>query len=153
MDAFIYSQKDEIIEGENMLYCNNCHKLITGKYKQDYYVLPKILIIVLNRGKNNSDFNEEFEIPEYVDFTGTNIVVNSNSFMKYYLTSVVKHLGDNGQNGHFITYVRKGKSNYFLSYNDTKASEANLQDALMSKISNKEKEKITPYILFYHYTK
>ena len=153
MDAIIYSQKDEIIEGENMLYCNNCHKLITGKYKQDYYVLPKILIIVLNKGKNNADFNEEFEIPEYIDFTGTNIVVNSNSFMKYYLTSVVKHLGDSGPNGHFITYVRKGKSNYFLCYNDTKVSEANLQDVLLSKISNKENEKITPYILFYHYTK
>ena len=150
MDAFIYTEKEEILEGENMIYCNNCKKLTTGKNKQDFYMLPRILIIVLNRGKNNADFNDEFDIPEYLDFTNQNIIINQNSYMKYYLTSVIKHLGESSSNGHFIAYVRKGISDKFLCYNDAVVSEVTIQDALKAKISNKEEEKITPYILFYY---
>ena len=151
MDAFLYSGKEELLIGENMIYCNNCRKLTSGKNKQDFYMLPKILIIVLNRGKNNIDFNEEFDIPEYLDFTNQNIVINTNSYMKYYLTSVIKHLGESGSNGHFIAYVRNGKSNIFNCYNDAVVSKCTINDALRAKISKKDDEKITPYILFYHY--
>ena len=151
MDAFLYSGKEELLIGENMIYCNNCRKLTSGKNKQDFYMLPKILIIVLNRRKNNIDFNEEFDIPEYLDFTNQNIVINTNSYMKYYLTSVIKHLGESGSNGHFIAYVRNGKSNIFNCYNDAVVSKCTINDALRAKISKKDDEKITPYILFYHY--
>jgi ubiquitin C-terminal hydrolase len=152
MDAFLYFGKEEILVGENMIYCNNCKKLTTGKNKQDFYMLPKILVIVLNRGKNNVDFNEEFDIPEYLDFTNQNIVVNDKSYMKYYLISVVKHLGESSSSGHFIAYVRKGLTERFNCYNDTSVSEVSVSDALKAKISMRDDEKITPYILFYHYS-
>ena len=151
MDAFLYSGKVELLLGENMIYCNNCQKLISGKNKQDFYILPKILIIILNRGKNNIDFNEEFDIPEYLDFTNQHIIVNSNSYMKYYLTSVIKHLGESGSSGHFIAYVRNGKTNIFNCYNDATVSKVTINEALNAKISKKDEEKITPYILFYHF--
>ena len=39
-----------------MIYCNNCKALKNGSIKQDIYKLPRVMIIVLNRGKNNQDF-------------------------------------------------------------------------------------------------
>ena len=150
MDAFFYAEKEELLEGENMIYCNNCHKLTIGTNKQDFYSLPRILIIVLNRGKNNSDFNEQFDIPEKIDFTGQNIILDKTSNMKYHLISVIKHLGESGSSGHFIAYVREGKSDAFYCYNDAIVSKVKVEDALKQNISMRDNEKITPYILFYH---
>ena len=149
-DAFIYSSNEEILDGDNMIYCNKCHQLTIGKIRQNFYRLPNILIIVLNRGKNNSDFNEEFDFPEFLDFNNSNIVIDQQSKKKFYLMSVIKHLGESGSSGHFIAYVRKNM-NTFLCYNDSFVNEVSVGDAMRYKISNKEEEKITPYILFYHY--
>ena len=156
IDAFNYLSNEEILDGENMIYCNKCHQLTIGRISQNIYRLPNILIIVLNRGKNNSDFNEEFDFPEYLDFNSDfndkNIIIDQQSKKKYYLMSVIKHIGESGSNGHFIAYVRKNNSKTkFLCYNDSFVNEVNAEDALKYKISNKEEEKITPYILFYHY--
>jgi hypothetical protein len=32
------------------------------------------MIVILNRGKDNRDFNEEFDIPEILDFSKTNLI-------------------------------------------------------------------------------
>ena len=50
-----------------MICCNNCKALKNGYIKQDIYELPPVLIIVLNRGKNNKDFRENFKIDEILD--------------------------------------------------------------------------------------
>ena len=151
MDCFIFSAQEEVLDGDNMIYCYNCRKLTIGKNKQDIYSLPKILIIVLNRGKNNDDFNDEFDIPEYLDFSNQHIILDPNSKMKFYLMSIITHLGESDSSGHFIAYARKGTTNQFLRYNDSTVSEVTSSEALKSKISDKGNEKITPYILFYHY--
>ena len=66
--------------------------------------------------------------------------------------SIIKHIGESGSNGHFISYVRKNNSKTeFLCYNDSFVNEVNVSEAMKYKISDKEEEKITPYILFYHY--
>ena len=150
MDAFFYSQKEEELDGENMIYCNGCRKLTKTKHKQEFFSLPKILIIVLNRGKNNVDFNEYFDFPETLDFSEQNIILNKQSYMKYKLVSLITHLGESSSNGHFIAYVRVGKTNEFYCFNDTIVSKANLDDAIKQVISQKEEQKISPYILFYH---
>ena len=150
MDAFSFSENEDILDGENMIYCNSCQKLTKGRNKQDFYRLPKILIIVLNRGKNNADFNEKFDFPERIDFTEQKIILDQKSYMKFYLMSVITHLGESGSRGHFIAYVREGKSDNFYCYNDASVSKVKTEDALKQKISKKEEEKITPYILFYH---
>ena len=67
IDAFDCENKEEHLIGENMIYCNNCKALKNGYIKQDIYELPPVLIIVLNRGKNNKDFRENFKIDEILD--------------------------------------------------------------------------------------
>jgi ubiquitin C-terminal hydrolase len=150
LDLFIYSGNEEILDGENMIYCNTCQKLTVGKNKQDFYELPRVLIIVLNRGKNNADFNEEFDFPDNLDFTGQNVILDQKSCMKYYLMSIITHLGESGSNGHFIAYVRDGRTDRFFCYNDASVSKVTINEAKRQKISEREEEKITPYILFYH---
>ena len=151
-DAFECESQMEKLEGDNMIYCNNCRKLQSGINKNDIYGLPKILIIILNRGRNNNDFNEEFKFDEYLDFTDKKICINENSYKKYYLSGIITHFGESGSSGHFIAYCRNSVDNsFFLCYNDAFVSKVSILDSMVSKISERAEEKRTPYILLYHY--
>ena len=134
-----------------MIYCNRCQQLQNGTHQQSIYELPNVLIVVLNRGKNNLDFNELFHFPEILDFTQQNIILNKNSKnQKFYLCGIIKHLGESGVGGHFIAYCRNKVNDKFLCYNDASFYEVSVHDAMAANISHIENEKKTPYILFYH---
>jgi len=150
-DAFYCEQEEEKLQGENMIYCNNCRKLKEGSHKKDYYTFPPILIIILNRGRNNQDFNEPFRFDETLYFS--NIVQNQNSLKKYFLCGCITRLGKSGSDGHFIAYCRNNVKDNFFCYNDASVSPCSVKDAMSTKISEKEAEKKTPYILLYHYMK
>ena len=150
-DAFYCEQEDEKLDGENMIYCNYCRKLSPGNHKQQIFGMPNILIIILNRGKNNADFNEEFRFEETLDFTNKNLIVNENSTKKFFLCGIITHLGESGSGGHFIAYCRKSFNDNFLCYNDSAVTPVGVLDAMSAKISQRDIEKKTPYILLYHY--
>ena len=152
-DAFLCEQEEEKLEGENMIYCNRCKKLSPGAIKKDIYGTSRILIIVLNRGKNNQDFNEEFRFDEFLDFNNQNIIVNNSSYKKYFLCGIITHLGESGIGGHFIAYCRNDLNSGFTCYNDDLVTKVNIMDAMATKITTNDKEKKTPYILIYHYMK
>ena len=59
-DAFEYNKKKEILPGDNMIYCNSCNSFKPFTRQKVIYSLPRVIIIILNRGINNKDFNEEF---------------------------------------------------------------------------------------------
>jgi ubiquitin C-terminal hydrolase len=149
-DAFECDKKEEILEGENMIYCNSCKGLRSGTHQQIIFSLPRVLIIVLNRGKNNLDFNEEFRFPKDLDLGFENYTVNNSQNKHFYLQSVITHLGESGSGGHFIAYCRNGPNGNFLCYNDAVVSSATIEDAMRSNISEKVYEKRTPYILVYY---
>ena len=150
-DAFDNDNKEEKLDGENMIYCNFCKGLNPGIHQQTIYLLPKVLIIILNRGKNNQDFNEEFVFPKKLDLSIENYVINKDLCKtNFYLQSVITHLGESGSGGHFIAYCRNGPNGDFYCYNDASVSKASVEDAMGSKISDKEYEKRTPYILVYY---
>ena len=150
-DAFSCEQEVEKLEGENMIYCNFCRQLSPGTHKQDYYSFPRILIIILNRGKNNQDFNEPFRFDETLDFS--NMIKHQNSCKKYFLCGIITHLGKSGSDGHFIAYCRNNINDNFTCYNDAGVSQVGVTTAMETKISKLEIEKKTPYILLYHYMK
>ena len=79
---------EEILDGENMIYCNSCKGLNPGTNQQIIYSLPKVFIIILNRGKNNQDFNEEFIFPKELDLSIENYVVLN----KYITTKILSYL-------------------------------------------------------------
>ena len=151
LDAFVLQQMPELLINDNMIYCNNCKGLNNGVHQQFIYELPKVLIIILNRGRNNADFNEGFDFPPILDLRNQNVIINPNSPKLFYLCGVITHLGESGIGGHFIAYCRNNMNDNFTIYNDSVVSEVSINEAISYNISNNEAEKRTPYILFYHY--
>ena len=154
-DAFYNENKRENLTGENMIYCNTCKGLKNGWVEQSIYQLPKIMIIILNRGKNNKDYRDQFQIDEVIDFNNCQNIMcnidNNNKYKKFYLCGIIKHLGESGSNGHFISYFRNSLNQKFYCYNDASVVEVSVEDALKTNISRRDQENVIPYILFYHY--
>ena len=148
-DAFDYDKKLEILDGENMCYCYCCKALKPYIGQHIIYSLPRVLIIVLDRGRNNQGFKEEFIFPKDLDLSIENYVkINCNT--KFYLQSIITHLGESVVGGHFITYCRNGPNEEFLCYNDTFVLKVTVNKAMSSNIFGNEIERRTPYILVYH---
>ena len=115
------------------------------------FFLGRNKIWIKRRSIEISVFNEEFIIYEKLDFTKKNLIVNKESYQKFFLCGVVTHLGESGSSGHFIAYCRNDpNSTEFICYNDTIVSNVSMKDALSSNISRNDFEKKTPYILLYH---
>jgi ubiquitin C-terminal hydrolase len=152
-DAFEKDRKEEILTGQNMIFCNSCQTTCSGATKQEIYSLPPVLIIVLNRGKDNQDFNENFNFPEVLDFNENKFVIsNYNNFKRFFLCGIITHLGESSSSGHFICYCRKDLNDPFVCYNDTQTADGiEIDEGMKCNISNNSYEKRTPYILFYHY--
>ena len=149
-DAFEVEQKEEDLIGENMILCKNCKGLNNGKLQQKIFGLPGVLIIVLNRGENNKDFNEKFEIYEKLDFNNKNLISNQVSYQKYYLCGVITLLGECAD-GHYIAYCRNDPNGGFVSYDESIVLDVSIEDAISTIISDNGFEKKTPYILIYHH--
>ena len=150
-DAFLCEQEIKILKGQNLNYCYTCNKYTEIYHKQNYYAFPPILIIILNRGKNNQDFNESFRFDEKLDFS--NIVQSQHTYKKYFLIGIITQLGKSGSNEHFVAYCRNNINDNFICYNDTFVAQVSVRDAMSEKISEKEDENKIPYILIYHYMK
>jgi ubiquitin C-terminal hydrolase len=146
-DAFDFNKKEESLE----IYCNNCKGLKAGTHQKNIYSLPRDMIIILNRGINNKDFNEEFILANELDLSIQNLIINNAINSKFYLQSVITLIGEINSNGYYITYCRNGPNEDFLCYNGTDVSKANIYEAMCSNISGEAYEKITPYILIYHH--
>ena len=64
-DCFNYIQKDILLNEENKIFCKNCQQT-NYIFSSKIYLSPNILILVLERGKEN---NINFEIKENIDLT------------------------------------------------------------------------------------
>jgi len=144
-DCFKYNQEPIIFIGENRNHCNICNKLNDCSYTTFIYSAPNILILILNRGKNNMfkvkiDFSEEIDITDFVQMK------DKNKRLKYSLTGVITHLGESGPDAHFIASCKSSVNNRWYRFND----------ALVNIINDIQKDILhfgTPYILFYRIKK
>ena len=138
-DCFEYFQKTELFDGENQIYCNNCHILANSNFISTLATSPKILIIILNRGRGNIfkiklEFSTEIDILNYIE--------KNTGGCKYKLISVIANLEESGQSEHFIAHCLSPIDNQWYSYNDD----------IVSKIDDIQKQIIEPgmpRILFY----
>ena len=141
-DCFIYNQKMEFFSGDNQMYCNKCQQLRNASMGSRIYTSPMVFILVLNRGRGNKDFKENFIFWETIDLT--NYVEFKYPDNKYFLAGVISHLGESGASGHFIAYCRMSESSPWFCYNDAIVTESNF-----AEINSKGK----PYIIFYQKSK
>ena len=131
-NCFQFLSKEEIFENT---YCQFCKLTIISKYKENLYVMPNYLIIILNRGKGNI-FNCNVIIPEI--FCPSNYVQNEKN-ISFKLIGIVSHFGESGMGGHFIAFCKHNIDGKWRCYNDS----------IVTECQNDYLQKGTPYILFY----
>ena len=139
-ECFYYNQKTDFFTGDNKNFCNNCKQLFESFYTSNIFISPNILVLILNRGKNNIydvkiDFSETIDITQFV-------LRKDKPQMIYNLYGIITHIGQSGPNAHFVASCKSPIDNKWYRYND----------AMVSPINNLQKDVIdfgTPYILFY----
>ena len=138
-DCFNYNQKTDYFQGENKNYCNICRQLWNSEYTSYIYSSPNVLILILNRGKNNI-YKIKLDFAETIDISP--FVINKNISQVYNLYGVITHLGESGPNAHFVASCKSPIDGNWYRYND----------AIVSPITNIQNEVFNfgnPYILFY----
>ena len=141
-DCFEFDQKENIMSGDNAMYCNYCKQTCASFMSTILATGPEILIIILNRGKGNEfkvklNFSEKLDLSNYIELkeTGT----------QYELFGVITHIGESSMSGHFIAYCKDLWDNTWYKYND----------AIVSTVGDFNSEVVNfamPYVLFYKKT-
>ena len=138
-DCFAYFQRKIFLFDENQKYCNCCKQTSNAEVLCTLTKNPKILILLLSRGKGKQlniklEFNTELDISKFVNF-------NDRS-RKYKLIGVITLLGERGTSGHYIAHCLSPIDGEWYTYNDDIVNECedfkkNVIDVGM------------PYLLFY----
>jgi len=139
-ECFIYNQKKDMLNGNITNYCNICKQLGDSNYCSRIFVSPNVLILILNRGKDNM-YNVKLNFTERIDLTQY-VLQRDKPLLLYDLYGVISHIEDRGPNSHFVASCKSPVNNKWYRYND----------AFVNPIENLQKEVIdfeTPYILFY----
>ncbi len=128
---FIRNQK------KNSFYCNKCGSIQTGSSKEIIYQPPKILVIILDRGKGKVfrgkvEFDITLDLKEYIDKENNNY--NSN----YELIGVIIHSGESSSSGHYTACCLTDNHKYYYFSDDYK------KEINENYLNNNE-----PYLLFY----
>ena len=138
-DCFDYDRKQNVMSGENSMYCNYCRKSCDFTMTTNLVTCPQILIIILNRGKGKEydikiNFDQSLNLNNYIEYVNTGY--------NYELIGVITHIGESSMSGHFIAYCKDPISNNWHKYND----------AIVTEVNNFQEEVINfamPYLLFY----
>ena len=144
-DCFEYNQKTDRFTGNNAMFCNYCGQITESNYCTTLLTLPKVLIILLNRGKG-IEFKIKLEFTEILNlnqYAGLQASTDNQNTNMYKLIGVITHLGNSGEDGHFIAHCLSPIDNEWYTYND----------AIVTKKTDFKKEIIDfgmPYLLFYH---
>ena len=139
-DCFQYSQKTDHFTGDNQNYCKICKMLSDTDFTSKIYSCPKVLILILNRGKGN-EFDVKLDFSEAIDI-GKFVSLKDNPEINYDLYGVITHLGESGPNAHFVAACKSQIHNQWYRFND----------AFVNPIKDIKKEIMDfgfPYILFY----
>ena len=141
-NCFDNYQAEEMLNGQNQIYCNNCNQLSNATTGNKLFTSPEVLTIILNRGKG-LEFDVNFEYPLILDLDKY-VMDKSQKNNKYELICVLTHLGPSGMSGHFIAFCKSPVDKNWYCYNDAIVSQC---DDPRNQ-NNNELEGL-PYVLFY----
>ena len=141
-DCFSYEQREYYLAGENHLYCDYCRKEANHRKLSIICFGPEILIIMLNRGKENQS---NVKIDYYEDLNLFNYIESKNAGVYYKLIGVISYLDEiknNNNNKHFIFFCKNPITNCWFKYDDSCVYEIN-------NFKFEVHDYAIPYILFY----
>ena len=141
-NCFENYQMEEILNGQNQIYCNNCFKLSDATTGNKLFTSPEVLTIILNRGKG-LEFDVNFEYPLILDIDKY-VMDKSQKNNKYELICVLTHLGPSGMSGHFIAFCKSPVDKHWYCYNDASVSQCG-----DPRYQNNNEIEGLPYVLFY----
>ena len=126
------------INKDNIFNCPSCKKKVNGKTYKKICVLPKYLIIILDRGKD-----DKFNCHVYFDYTldlnkVTEQIENEKYNTKYELIGATFLIGQSSSSGHTVAYCKHFDDKYYL-FNDNIYKVEELKDLKNNK----------PFLLFY----
>ena len=139
-DCFDFYQKEDIMQGDNQMWCKYCRQNTNSKYCTLIYSSPEYFILILNRGKGNK-YNVKLNFEEVIDISRF-VKIKKNIILKYQLYAVVTHIGPSSMSGHFISFCRSPIDRMWYKFNDSQVD-------FMGKSFNSIHEFGCPYILFY----
>ena len=116
-DCFDQYVSPSLMTGENMMYCNQCHQLSDSSYTTKIFSAPKILILILNRGKGN-EFKIKINFEHIIDI-GCYVEQKNGPELKYELYGVLTHLGLSDMSGHFIAFCYSIIDKVWYKFNDS----------------------------------
>ena len=140
-DCFYYNQNIYTLSGENALPCNNCKTISSNNYQTLIYTFPEILILILEKNKNDKIKIQLEENLRLKDF-----VIEKTTGYKFKLIGIVSKIGEFGSNEHYISYCKNPINNCWYKYNNDLVS--NIND-----FNEDIKDSIFPHILFYQKVK
>ena len=136
-ECFDYFQKTKII---NQYFCNNCNQVNDSLYTTNIYSSPNILIIILDRGKDNI-YNVKLEFTERIDVTQF-ILKKDKPIIEYDLYGVITLITKINGTTQFVASCKTPVDNKWYIY----------EDAVVRPINNIKGAIIdygTPYVLFF----
>ena len=113
-DCFEHYQINEILSGNNQIYCNNCNQVRNASNCNKLFTALEIMIIVLNRG-NGIEFDVNFEYPLSINIDKY-VLDKDCKNNDYELIFVLKHIGPSGMPGHFIAICKSPVDNKWYIY-------------------------------------
>lgn len=146
-DCFEYSIKENIMSGDNSMYCQQCKSNQAFKMATKIVTFPEVLIIILNRGVGlefdvKINFETKINLKKYIEKEKNDEKKDDIQF-QYDIIGVISHLGESSDAGHFIAYCRDPIKRYnWYKYNDS----------FVTEVIDFKKEVVDfgmPYVLFY----
>ena len=152
-DCFEHYITEELMTGQNQMYCNKCKRNTDFSMINKLYKHPEILILILNRGKG-LEYVVPFKYPKsiilnkYFNFENNSNYKDNNIKIEYELISVITHLGESSDSGHFIAYCKSPVDKEWYLYNDSIVSKSEDPSNFSSNSNSNDN---IPYVLFYQF--
>lgn len=130
-EAMRCNYQDELMDGDNKVYCDECHAKRAVTLRNRIGTAPNLLILHLKRFNVDFSSYQTVKLNSRVSFP---LVLNISEFTKYYLTKREEEDSDNGeyqydlsgilihsgiaQGGHYYSYIRGVDSDKWYIFDD-----------------------------------
>ncbi|CAF0845967.1 unnamed protein product, partial [Brachionus calyciflorus] len=125
---------DELMEGDNQYYCDNCNSKSNAIRRTKISALPPILNLQLMRFVYDRNSGHKKKLSNRVKFSETldlNSLIENNKCQNqlYNLGAILMHVGKSAYSGHYTAQIKNFKTNDWFNFNDeiiTKIKKKNL---------------------------
>ena len=116
MNALVIIKKAKLFTGEIRVYCNIYKQLYDSTYESIIFSISNVLILILNRRKNNIldiklDFIETIDTIQFV-------LQPDNPKIIYNLYGVITHIKQSDPNAKFVASCKNSINNKWYRFND-----------------------------------